>query len=78
MAIAWFRVKQADLAGDRLGREPGIAGHHRHLDAGVPAETDGLRHLGPWWVIQPHQPDQAQAVFQGLRWRVVECLIPRS
>jgi hypothetical protein len=39
-------IQQADLAGDRLGGEPVVAGDHRHLDARLPALAHGIGHLG--------------------------------
>ena len=61
------RIQQADLVGDRLGREAVVAGHHRHLDAGLAALADGLAHLRPWRVVEADQADQGELALQDLR-----------
>ena len=66
-AIASWGIEQADLAGDGLGREAIVTGNHRHLDAGLVALADGLRHLGPGRVIEPDQPHQGELPLQQIR-----------
>ena len=58
------RLKQANLLGNGLGREPVITGDHGHLDAGLVALADGLGHLWAGRVIEGQQTHQHQVGFQ--------------
>ena len=58
------RLEQANLLGNRLGREPVIPGDHGHLDAGLVALADGLGHLGAGRVVEGQQTHQHQVGFQ--------------
>jgi hypothetical protein len=62
-------IKQADLAGDRLGGESVVAGHHRHPDARLAAAAQRLRHLRPGRIHQAHQGHEHQLPLQRQRRR---------
>ena len=72
------RLQQADLEGDRLGRESVVPRHHRHPDAGVAAAADGVGHFGSGRVVEAQQTEQGLARFQDLRRRRIKLFRPGS
>ena len=41
-----------------------IPGDHGNADPGRAAGREGVGHVGSWWVVQPHQPEQAQVTLR--------------